>query len=90
MCIPLFSGVDDPTEVKRIIFSFKIVFSSKIEKIFFKKMKAWYLNPLDPSAFLKAFLYKIVPSCSTVLKHIYVYVCVCVCMTKFLLRYNGM
>ena len=56
MCIPLSSGVnDDPTEVKRIIFSFKIVFSSKIEKMFFKKMKAWYLNPLDPSAFPKAF-----------------------------------
>ena len=55
-------------------------------------MKAWCLNPLDPTAFSKAFLYKIVPSCSTVLKHIYVYVsvCVCVCMTKFLLRYNGM
>ena len=80
MCIPLSSGVnDDPTEVKRIIFSFKIVFSSKIEKMFFKKMKAWYLNPLDPRG-SKHFFYKIVPSCSIVLKRIYVYVCVCVCV----------
>ena len=41
-------------------------------------MKAWYLNPLNPSAFPKAFHFKITPSCSIVLNHIYVYVWVCV------------
>lgn len=36
MCIPLCSGVNnDHTEVKRVFFPFKIVFSSKNEKIIF-------------------------------------------------------